>query len=82
VTAAAAGPATVRIAYANGTTSARPSDVTVNGTLVSSPSFSPTANWDTWASASIPVTLTAGTNTIRVTATTAGGCPNLDYLEG
>ncbi|WP_051366948.1 glycosyl hydrolase family 28 protein [Hamadaea tsunoensis] len=81
VTASTAGPATVRIAYANGTTTARPSDVTVNGTLVAGPTFDPTANWDTWASVAIPVTLSAGSNTIRITASTAGGCPNLDYAE-
>ena len=33
-------------------------------------------------SATIPVTLTAGANTIRATATTANGGPNVDYLEG
>src|SRR5215217_1554587 len=60
VTAASAGPATIRVAYANGTTTSRPSSVAVNGTVVSTPTFGATANWDTWATASIPVTLNAG----------------------
>jgi polygalacturonase len=81
VTATSAGPATIRIAYANGTTTSRPSSVSVNGTVVSTPTFGATANWDTWATASIPVTLNAGANTVRVTSTTVNGCPNLDYLE-
>jgi hypothetical protein len=41
-----------------------------------------TETGDTWVSATIPVTLTAGANTIRATATTANGGPNVDYLEG
>ncbi|NUT20839.1 MAG: carbohydrate-binding protein [Hamadaea sp.] len=81
VNAATAGPATLRIAYANGTTASRPAAVSVNGTVVATPSFAVTTNWDTWVIASVPVTLAAGANTVRVTATTSGGCANLDYLD-
>ncbi|MGW2162095.1 hypothetical protein [Nonomuraea sp. NPDC001699] len=40
-----------------------------------------TGSWTAWASKSIAADLVAGANTIRLTATAAGGCPNLDYLE-
>jgi len=75
------GAATLRIAYSNGTTTSRPATVTVNGTVVATPTFGATADWDTWAVAAVPVTLVTGANTVRVTATTATGCANLDYLE-
>jgi alpha-galactosidase len=76
----ASGTATVAVRFANGTTASRPMDLTVNGGTVATPAFAPTANWDTWSTTSVPVPLTAGTNRIRLTATTAGGGPNLDKL--
>ena len=80
--ASAAGPATLTIRYANGTTIDRPMDVTVNGVVVASGlSFGGTGAWTTWASKSVNATLVAGANTVRVTGATANGCPNLDYLE-
>ena len=39
-----------------------------------------TGSWNTWGTASITVTLKAGTNTVRATATTANGGPNVDSL--
>jgi unsaturated rhamnogalacturonyl hydrolase len=80
VTAAAAGSVTLGIRYANGTTTSRPGDVSVNGTLVAAPAFGPTGNWDTWAVASVPATLASGINLVRVTATTANGLPNVDSM--
>jgi hypothetical protein len=80
--AATAGPATLTIRYANGTAADRPMDVSVNGAVVApAASFPGTGAWTTWVSKSIGATLAAGANTIRVSATTAGGGPNLDYLE-
>ncbi|MEV0347569.1 carbohydrate-binding protein [Nonomuraea sp. NPDC050680] len=79
--AESAGNATLTLRFANGTAANRPMDVTVNGTLVSDElAFDPTANWDTWTTRSITVPLNAGANTIRATATTAGGGPNLDRI--
>jgi unsaturated rhamnogalacturonyl hydrolase len=74
------GSFTLGIRYSNGTTTSRPGDVSVNGTAVATPSFSSTTNWDTWAVASVPVVLAAGTNLVRITSTTANGNPNLDSL--
>jgi hypothetical protein len=80
--AASAGPAQVTVRFANGTTSDRPMSIAVNGTtVVGSQSFPVTANWDTWATATVTLNLNAGTNTLLFTSTTAGGGPNLDYIE-
>ncbi|MEZ0073872.1 carbohydrate-binding protein [Planotetraspora sp. GP83] len=81
-TAPSAGTANLTLRYANGTTADRPADIAVNGTVVSANrSFPVTTNWDTWANSSFTAPVNAGTNTLRVTSTTAGGNPNLDYLD-
>ncbi|MFF3668779.1 glycosyl hydrolase family 8 [Microtetraspora malaysiensis] len=78
---AAAGPATLTLRYANGTTTARPMDIAVNGTTVATGvSFAGTGSWDTWADRSVSVTLKAGANTVRATGTGADGGPNVDKL--
>ncbi|HCT77791.1 MAG TPA: hypothetical protein DGT23_14610, partial [Micromonosporaceae bacterium] len=71
------GPASaVNIRYANGTTTNRP--MTVNGVAVDFPG---TGAWTTWTTKTVPLSLGAGTHTVRLTSTTANGGPNLDYLE-
>ncbi|WP_410644443.1 glycosyl hydrolase 2 galactose-binding domain-containing protein [Amycolatopsis sp. lyj-346] len=81
VPAAAAGPANVVLRFANGTTANRPMDITVNGTKVASAvAFGGTGNWDTWQTVTVPVSLAAGTNKIKATATTANGGPNVDKI--
>jgi hypothetical protein len=82
VNADAPGPADLTLRYANGTTVNRPMDISVNGSVVSAGrAFNATANWDTWADSTLSADLHAGSNTVRVTATTANGGPNLDYLD-
>jgi hypothetical protein len=81
VTAATAGTKTLSFRYSDGTTAARPATISVNGTARGTLNFPITANWDTWATASISVPLTAGANTIRVTGTTAGGAANIDSVN-
>jgi hypothetical protein len=82
VNAANAGTATLTIRYANGTTTARPADISVNGTVVAAgTSFGSTTNWDTWANKTITAAVNAGSNTVRVTGTSSAGPPNLDYLD-
>jgi hypothetical protein len=80
-TADIADTATLTVRYANGTTTDRPMDLTINGSVNGTLPFPPTGSWDTWTTTTVTVTLTAGGNTIRVSATTANGGPNLDYLE-
>jgi hypothetical protein len=80
VPATAAGTRTVTFRFSNGSTAARPATISVNGTSRGTLDFPATANWDTWSTVSIAVPLTAGTNTIRVAATTANGDANIDSL--
>jgi pectate disaccharide-lyase len=81
VTAPAAGTATLAVRFANGTTSARPTALVVNGTTVQSPSFEATGAWDTWVTKTLTVTLNAGSNTVRLNPTGSGGLANIDYLD-
>jgi unsaturated rhamnogalacturonyl hydrolase len=82
VNAAAAGSATIALRYANGTTADRAMDIAVNGTIVSAGrAFPGTGSWDAWVTSTLTVTLNAGSNTVRATATTANGGPNVDYLD-
>jgi unsaturated rhamnogalacturonyl hydrolase len=82
VTAPAAGTFTLTFRYANGTSTNRPVDVAVNGSVkVPNLAFGPTGTWDTWTTQTATVDLAAGTNTIRATATTSGGGPNLDSMN-
>jgi hypothetical protein len=71
----------VTFRYANGTTGSRPASIRVNGVAVGTLDFPVTANWDTWANATLTVSLTAGSNTIAAVSTTSGGNANLDYID-
>jgi polygalacturonase len=83
VQASAAGPADLVLGYANGGGTDRPAQFTVNGVAVGAAlPLGGTGSWDTWARVTVPVQLKAGANTVRLTATTATGCPNVDYLDG
>ncbi|WP_290863322.1 discoidin domain-containing protein [Hamadaea sp.] len=76
------GPATtLTVRYANGTTTDRPMTVTVDGIAGATVSFAGTGAWTTWASGSTPISLSAGSHTVRMTSTTANGGPNLDRIS-
>ncbi|MFI7697432.1 cellulase family glycosylhydrolase [Nonomuraea sp. NPDC049480] len=79
VDAATAGPATLTFRYANGTTINRPMAIAVNGTTTNR-DFPGTGAWTGWQETTLTATLNAGANTVRATATTANGGPNLDRL--
>jgi hypothetical protein len=81
VNAPASGTATLRVRFANGSTTARPAALTVNGSTVQTPSFEGTGAWSTWVTKTLTVSLQAGSNTIRLNPTTSAGLPNIDYLE-
>ncbi|MFF5207256.1 glycosyl hydrolase family 28 protein [Streptosporangium sp. NPDC000396] len=82
VDVATAGTRTLALRFANGTTANRPMDIAVNGAVVAAgKAFNGTGSWTTWQTTSVSAVLATGTNTIRATATTANGGPNLDYLE-
>ncbi|MEU4269929.1 cellulase family glycosylhydrolase [Streptomyces sp. NPDC026092] len=82
VNAAQAGSATLTLRYANGTATNRPMDIAVNGTVVAAgKSFAGTGAWTTWATTTLTANLKAGANTVRATATTANGGPNVDHIK-
>jgi lysophospholipase L1-like esterase len=82
VSASAAGTATVGIRYANGTADNRAADILVNGTVAQPGfAFNGTGAWTTWRTATVSVPLNAGSNTIRLRATTALGLANIDYID-
>ncbi len=82
VTATAAGTATVGIRYANGASANRPADVLVNGVVIHpGTAFAPTGAWTTWATSTHTVSVNAGSNTIRLSPTTAAGLANIDHLD-
>lgn len=79
VNAAQSGPTALAFRYANGTTGNRPLDISVNG-VTTSVAFPGTGSWTNWRTASVTATLSAGANTVRATASTSSGGPNLDSL--
>jgi rhamnogalacturonan endolyase len=82
VNASTAGQATIGIRYANGATDNRSADVVVNGSVVQGASaFGGTGAWTTWTTKTITTALNAGSNTIRLSPTTAAGLANIDYLD-
>ncbi|GLZ28762.1 hypothetical protein Lesp02_09520 [Lentzea sp. NBRC 105346] len=81
VTSDTAQPVPLTFRYANGTSTNRPLDITVNGTLTTDElAFTSTGAWTTWRTQQVTVDLPQGTSKIRATATTANGGPNLDSL--
>ncbi|MFI8287575.1 carbohydrate-binding protein [Streptomyces sp. NPDC085614] len=81
VNAAQAGTATLSVRFANGTTTARPANATVNGAAAGSPSFEGTGTWTAWTTKTLTVPVVQGANIVRFSPTTANGLPNIDYLE-
>ncbi len=80
ITADQAGEHELTFRYANGTTVDRPVSVTVDGGGAQTVSFPGTGAWTTWQTRTAKVTLKAGANKIKATATTANGGPNADKL--
>ena len=82
VNAPAAGAATLKVRYANGTGSNRPIDVIVNGSTAGTVSGAPTGAWTTWVtSPAISINLLAGNNDIVHSSVVSDGMPNLDRFE-
>ncbi len=82
VSMADSGNQTVSFFYANGTDLDRKMEIRVNGSLVKAElSFPGTGGWTIWSEESITIPLDSGTNTIRATAITSDGGPNIDKIE-
>ncbi|MBM9503472.1 ricin-type beta-trefoil lectin domain protein [Actinacidiphila acididurans] len=77
---APAGQATLDVRYANGSGSPQTVHLGVNGALQQL-TLPATGSWDSWAVAHVPVTLTAGSNTLEITvAQDDTARVNVDYL--
>src|SRR2546421_12129420 len=59
VSVATAGSSSLAFRFANGTTTARPMTIAVDGTTVATPSFAGTGAWTTWTTTTVTATLTA-----------------------
>jgi hypothetical protein len=73
-----AGSYTLWIGYANGMGSTSTHGVVVNGNSQGVASY-PVTGWDNWQQTSVPVTLNAGWNTVRLTK--GDLYAEVDYLE-
>jgi hypothetical protein len=80
VNVSSAGTKTLTFRYSDGTSSARPATVSVNGSSAGTLNFPVTSDWDTWSTVSVTASLTAGANTIRIAGTTSGGDANIDSV--
>lgn len=77
-----AGEKTMKISYSNGSTSDRPVSISVNGTTaLQSLGFPPTADWDSWSTKDVLLTLKAGVNTITFSSVSEDGGANIDKVE-
>lgn len=68
--------------YANETSQNRAMSISINGEKVlNSLDFNSTGSWSSWGESYIVVNLNPGDNSIRATAITTDGGPNVDYLK-
>ncbi|MFI6532210.1 PQQ-dependent sugar dehydrogenase [Nonomuraea sp. NPDC050547] len=74
------GDTNLAFRYANGTTAARPATLTINGSAIETLRFEGTGAWTTWNNETVAAGLAQGANSVRLTATTAAGLPNVDAL--
>ncbi len=81
VNANVAGSATLSFRYANGSTTDRPAQVSLNGNnLPSNLSFLSTGSFTDWKAVDITFNLLAGQNIIKLVSATADGLPNIDQI--
>ncbi|MEY9965159.1 endoglucanase [Streptacidiphilus sp. MAP12-16] len=80
VTVTSAGSYLVTVAYTNGSTSARTAQISVNGGAAQSVAFAPTGAFTTPGTATVSLTLAAGTNTITF-GNASASAPDLDRID-
>ena len=66
--------------YAHGKTDTRRVMVKLNDDLIGSLTFQPTADWSTWDSVSMNVSLKPGLNILHLKSLEEAGAPNLDQI--
>lgn len=75
-----AGEVTVTVRFANGGADPRNMKLTVNGEDVREVEFASTDGWTNWMETEVKVTLVEGKNTLKLTAVSALGGPNIDLF--
>lgn len=70
----------LQLRYANGGITDRNATAQVNDLAAAPISFPTTDTWADWESVALTVNLSYGSNLLTLTATTAGGLPNIDSL--
>lgn len=78
--AQSATSATIGVRYANGGTTARGMNISVNGTQQATLTANPTGDWSSWSTEFITLNLAKGPNIVQFTATTLDGGPDIDML--
>ncbi len=82
VVTASEGEKTMKITFANGSTTNRPISIAVNGkVLVESMDFESTGAWETWNSNEVKLQMPAGVSTVTIASLTKDGGPNIDKIE-
>ncbi|PRY40775.1 CBM35 domain-containing protein [Umezawaea tangerina] len=82
VSASSAGDYALGLGYANGTGSARTLTLTVDGASPRQVTLPATAGWDSWATSTTTVALTAGSHSVAYAFGSAdNGNVNVDYLD-
>ena len=81
VTAPVSGAASIAIRYANGTTTARTTQVIVDGSTITTLQFAGTGAWTSWTTATVNLNLNTGNHTVRLNPTTANGLANIDFID-
>ena len=77
----AAGTYAVTFRFGNGSGANRQCALIVNGIGQGNIPFSSNSSWNLWQTVTLSVPLNSGNNTIRLTANTGAGGPNLDYMD-
>ena len=81
INAPTAGKYTLIIKYANGSSVNRQCEIKINGAVVKNIHFNPIyKNWKWYWNARVTVNLKRGLNTVRLTANTSNGGPNIDNI--
>ena len=75
-----AGEVTVTVRFANGGADPRNMKLTVNGEDVREVEFASTDGWTNWMETEVKVALVEGKNTLKLTAVSALGGPNIDLF--
>ena len=81
VNVSSAGEYDLKIRYANGSTSNRQCELKVNGIVIGNIPFTKTSSWSNWLVTTVTINLSSGNNTVRITANTSSGGPNIDKFD-